>query len=277
MCNREAMGKAMKGNDDEMGFLEHLEELRWVLVRSAIAVCLSALGAFFMHRFIFDSILLRPKTPDFLTNKLLCLVAAKLNTPALCINSKPLELINIDMAGQFNTHIMVSMYAGFIAAFPYVIYQLWKFVSPALYPKERRRTRGAVLTISAMFVTGVLFGYFVIVPLTIHFLGGYSVSDQVTNQINLRSYISSISSLTLATGLIFELPVLVFFLTKIGLITPTFLRKYRKHAFIVVLILSAVITPPDVLSMVLVALPLWLLFEGSIAVSARIVKQKLAE
>jgi sec-independent protein translocase protein TatC len=150
-------------------------------------------------------------------------------------------------------------------------------VSPALYPNERRKTRGAVLTISAMFLTGVLFGYFVIVPLTIHFLGGYSVSDQVTNQINLRSYISSISSLTLATGLIFELPVLVFFLTKIGLITPTFLRKYRKHAFIVVLILSAIITPPDVLSMVLVALPLWLLFEGSIAVSARIVKQKLAE
>jgi sec-independent protein translocase protein TatC len=182
------------------------------------------------------------------------------------------------MAGQFNTHIMVSFYVGIMAAFPFIIYQFWLFLKPALYEAERRRSRGAVFFISLLFTTGVLFGYFIISPLTIHFLGGYSVSAEVTNQINLGSYIASVVSVTMASGLLFELPVLIVFLTKAGIVTPTFLRKYRKHTFILIMTVAAVITPPDILSLLLVTFPLWLLFEISIALSARLYrKRKLSE
>jgi len=258
----------------EMSFFDHLEELRWVLVRSAGAILLAACTAFMGYKYLFDAILLAPKTPDFFTNRLMCYLGRLLDSPSFCINTKPFQLINIDMAGQFNTHISVSIYAGLIIAFPYLIYQLWKFISPALYEEERKKARGAILIISLLFIGGVLFGYYFIVPFSVDFLGSYNVSNQVLNQINLSSYISLVSSLSLVTGLVFELPVLVYFLTKIKLITPTFLRKYRKHAFIVILIIAAIISPPDVLSMTLIAIPLWLLFEVSILVSSSIVKKK---
>ncbi len=258
----------------EMTFMDHLEELRWVLVRSAMAICVTASAAFFGYKYLFDDILLAPKTPEFFTNRMMCYFSKLLDSPSFCINSKPLKLINIDMAGQFNTHVLVSIYAGLILAFPYIIYQLWKFISPALFEEERKKARGAVLIISFLFIIGVLFGYYFITPFSVDFLGGYTISDQVENTINLSSYISLVSSLSLVSGLVFEMPVLVFFLTKIKIITPAFLRKYRKHAFIVILIIAAIISPPDVLSMTLIAIPLWLLFEISILVSTRIIKEK---
>lgn len=258
----------------EMTFMDHLEELRWVLVRSAAAILLAACTAFIGYKYLFDDILLSPRSPDFFTNRMMCHLARLLDSPSLCINAKPFQIINIDMAGQFNAHISVSIYAGLIIAFPYMIYQLWKFISPALYEEERKKARGAVLIISILFIMGVLFGYYFITPFSINFLSSYSVSDQVLNQINLSSYISLVSSLSLVSGLVFEMPVLVFFLTKIKIITPTFLKKYRKHAFIVILIIAAIISPPDVLSMTLIAIPLWLLFEVSIVVSSRIIKIK---
>ncbi len=263
-------------NDEtkEMGFLEHLEELRWVLIRSAISIFVAATFAFIFHRFIFDMIILAPKSSTFFTNRWLCLLAEYLNSPALCINSKPLSIININMAGQFNAHILVSFYAGISLAFPYIIFQLWSFIKPALYNEERKKSRGAVFYISLLFFIGILFGYFIISPLTIHFLGNYSISNEVSNQINLTSFISSVASVTLATGILFELPVLILFLTKIGVVTPTFLRRYRKHSFIVIMVIAAIITPPDVLSLLLVTLPLWLLFELSIAISARQYKKR---
>ncbi len=260
--------------EHEMTFMDHLEELRWVLVRSAIAVCLTASAAFMGYKYLFDDILLAPKSPEFFTNRMMCFFGKLLNSPTFCINSKPLKLINIDMAGQFNTHVLVSIYAGLILAFPYIIYQLWKFISPALFEEERKKARGAVLIISALFIIGVLFGYYFISPFSVDFLGSYTISDQVENTINLSSYISLVSSLSLVSGLVFEMPVLVFFLTKIKIITPEFLKKYRKHAFIVILIIAAIISPPDVLSMTLIAIPLWVLFEISIIVSKRIVKVK---
>lgn len=261
-------------SNQEMTFLDHLEALRWHLIKTILAIVVISLAAFIFKDIIFDNIILAPKTPEFFTNRVLCSLGKLVNVQTLCINSEPFEIININMAGQFSTHIMISLIAGLILAFPFLIFQLWRFISPALYPKEKKHARGAVFFISLLFIMGVLFGYYVIVPLSVHFLGNYSVSPEVTNQINLNSYISTISSITLATGVIFELPVLIYFLTKIGLVTPEFLRKYRRHALIIVLLLSAIITPPDVFSQILVALPLMLLYEIGIVISRSILKNE---
>jgi sec-independent protein translocase protein TatC len=178
------------------------------------------------------------------------------------------------MSGQLTTHFAVAMVAGLILAFPVVLWEFWKFFRPALKPKEAKYAQGTVFAASGLFFIGVLFGYFMLSPLSIHFLSTYEISSEVTNQINIRSYISTLSSIVLATGLIFELPIITFFLTKVGLITPTFMRKYRKHAIVVIFIIAAIITPPDVFSQTLVAIPLLLLYEVSIFISAGVVKQK---
>jgi sec-independent protein translocase protein TatC len=185
-----------------------------------------------------------------------------------------MELISIKMAGQFSMHIMVSLVAGIVVAFPYIFYQFWRFIVPALYPKEKSVARGAVLVSSLLFMLGVGFGYFIISPLTIHFFSSYSVSDAVTNQINLVSFVSTISSMLLSSGVVFELPVLIYFLSKIGLVTPSFLKKYRKHALVIILLLAAIITPPDIFSQLLVSLPLYLLYEAGIIISRRIERKR---
>ncbi len=259
--------------DNEMSFLGHLEELRWRLIRAAIAVVVGGIAAFSAKNFIFDRIILAPKNESFLTYRAFCWVGDKLGFGAsFCLADYELKIQNINMAGQFTTHIMVSLIAGFIVSFPYVFYQLWKFISPGLSEREIKTSKGIVFYTSLLFLTGVLFGYFLIAPLSIQFLATYSISETVVNQITLSSFISTVTSVTLANGLVFQLPVLVYFLAKIGLITPEFLRKYRKHAVVVVLILSAIITPPDVWSQILVTIPLMLLYEISIIVAKRIEK-----
>ena len=257
-------------HEAEMGFLDHLEVLRWHLIRSISAIIIFAIVAFIFYQFIFDTIILAPKTPDFFTNKLLCEFGNFINIKTLCINSEPFQIININMAGQFSTHIMVSLVAGFLIAFPYVFWEIWRFIKPALYNNEQKHTQGAVFFSSSLFFLGVLFGYYLIVPLSVHFLGGYNISNQVLNQINLGSYISTITSIVLAAGIIFELPIVIYFLSKAGLITPAILKKYRRHSLVVILALSAIITPPDVFSQVLVALPLVILYEIGIKISKRI-------
>jgi sec-independent protein translocase protein TatC len=183
-------------------------------------------------------------------------------------------MINIKMSGQLTTHIAVSMVAGLILAFPVIIGEFWKFFRPALHANEAKHARGAVLASTLLFFTGVLFGYFMLAPLSIHFLTSYKISADVVNQINVRSYIGTVSSICLATGLVFELPIIAFFLTKIGIITPNFMRKYRKHSIVVIFVVAAIITPPDIFSQALVAIPLLLLYEVSIMISARVVKKK---
>ncbi len=263
-----------KSKNKEMTFLEHLEELRWNLIRSILAVMIFSVVAFIFHKIIFDEIILLPKNPEFWTNKMLCKLGILVNIQKLCINSLPFQIININMAGQFSTHIIVSLFAGLIIAFPYIMYEFWKFVQPALYPKEKKYAKGSVLYTSVLFIVGTLFGYFLIVPLSVHFLGSYSVSGQVLNQINLKSYIATVTSVCFACGLIFELPVFVYFLSKVGLITPSFLKKYRKHSIIIILVLSAIITPPDIFSQILVCLPLILLYEAGIYISKKITKEQ---
>jgi len=259
-------------NSGEMSFLEHLEELRWHIVRSVIAVLVFAILAFIFYRFIFDYILLAPKNPDFISNRLLCQLAEKINAPDLCINTEPMKIQAIKLAGQFSATIMVSLYAGLIFAFPFVVWEMWRFIAPALYENERKYARGSVAAISIMFFIGALFGYFVILPLTIHFLGGWSASKEIVTQVDLDSYFS-ITYIPFATGIIFELPVLMVFLTKVGMITPDFMIKYRRHAIILLMIVAAVITPPDVFSMILVVLPLLLLYEISILLTKRTYKK----
>jgi len=254
----------------EMTFLEHLEQLRWHLIRSAISVIIFASLAFIFKDIIFDKIILAPKNNDFITNLLLCDFGKWMNIPALCINSVPFQLININLTGQFTTHINISIVAGLIIAFPYVFWEIWRFIKPALYEKELKHTRGAVFTSTSLFLTGILFGYFIIVPLSLNFLGTYQVSSDVLNQINLKSYISTITSITLAGGIAFELPVLIYVLSKAGIVSSAFLRKYRRHSIIVILIISAIITPPDVFSQILVAIPLFALYEVGIIIAKKI-------
>jgi len=268
--SRETNNKA----DGEMTFLQHLEELRWHIIRALIAVVAGAIIAFVFKNIIFDKVILAPNNPDFITNRLLCRLADLVNVPALCINQDPINLISIKMSGQFTTHINISLVAGLIIAFPYVFWEFWSFFRPALYDKERKYAQGAVLMASLLFLTGVVFGYFIITPLSINFLGSYRVSDLVTNQINISSYIGSVTSVALSAGITFELPIVVFFLARIGIITPEFMRKYRRHAIVVVLVVAAVITPPDVFSLILVSIPLVLLYEVSIFIAARVARKR---
>ena len=234
-------------NKNEMSFLGHLEELRWHIIRSVLAILVFGTLAFIFHKYIFDYIILRshrqeeiiilaPSKPTFFTNKILCEFGIFINTQKLCINNIALNIINIKMAGQFTTHIAVSIVCGFLVAFPYVFWEFWRFVKPALYDKEQKHAKGVVFFSSSLFGIGVLFGYYMIVPLSVHFLGSYSVSTQVVNQINLGSYISTVTTIALASGIIFELPIVIYFLSKAGLVTPKGLRKYRRHSFVVILI-----------------------------------------
>lgn len=257
-----------------MSFLEHLEVLRWHLIRAMASILIFGIVAFIFKDIVFDRIILAPKSPEFFTNRILCELGKLVKTDNLCINTEPLQLISIKMAGQFSMHIMVSLIAGLVIAFPYVFYEFWRFIVPALYSNEKRHARGAVVYSSILFLLGIGFGYFIIVPLSTHFFATYSVSEEVTNQINLISYVSTMSSVVLASGIVFELPILVFFLSKVGIVTPEFLKKYRKHSFILILIMAAIITPPDIFSQVLVCIPLIILYEVSIGISRRIIRKQ---
>jgi sec-independent protein translocase protein TatC len=259
----------------EMSFLEHLEALRWHLMRAVIAVLTLAIILFFYREIVFDNFLFAPKHPDFWTYRMLCLLSDYLEMgDALCIKELPFELINTELSGQFTMHIWVSFVAGFILAAPYVLWEIWRFIKPALHEKERKYSKGVVFFSTLLFFAGVLFGYYVIVPLSINFLGSYQVSADVKNMIAMDSFVSTVTTITFASGIVFELPIVIYFLTQIGLMTPQFMRTYRKHAMVIILIVAAVITPsPDVTSQLLVAFPLYLLYELSIFVSMYVVKK----
>lgn len=269
--------KSKKPKQAEMSFLEHLEELRWHIVRSAGAIFTFAIVAFVMKEFIFDVVILHPRLPDFWTNRMFAKLGDLVGSEAVKINQIPLKMQSINIAGQFSTHILVSIIAGFIIASPIVFYEFWRFVKPALYDKEKKHTGGAVFFTSILFLMGVLFGYYLIVPLSIHFLGTYQVSSDVENMINLRSYIGSVTSISLAAGIVFLLPIFSYFLSKVGLVTPKFLKTYRKHAYVIMLLLSAVITPPDVFSQIMVCFPLVFLYEIGIMISRRVVNKREKE
>lgn len=260
--------------EKEMSFLGHLEELRWHLIRIAVAVFVFAAIAFLLKGFIFDQILFAPKDPNFSTYRFFCNISKLLNTNGLCIDELPFTFQSLALTEQFSVHLWTSITVGFIIAFPYIIWEFWRFISPGLYEKERKAAGSFITVSSLLFFTGVLFGYYIIVPLSINFLGNYSISDVIERNIKIDSYISLVRSSLLASGFIFELPIIIYFLSKIGLITPQFLKKYRKHALVLVLILSAIITPPDVVSQIIVAIPILFLYEVSIFISKVVVKKE---
>jgi sec-independent protein translocase protein TatC len=266
------------GEEKEMSFLDHLEELRWRLVKSSASILIFGIVAFVAKKYIFDVVLFGPRNSTFITYRGFCWLSHEIGMgDKLCMGNVAISVQNIDMSGQFSTHIMVSIVAGFILAFPFVLYQMWAFIKPGLKLKEQQSARGIVFFSSSLFFLGVIFGYFIIAPLSLQFLGSYRVSEEVVSSIKLASYISTLVSITLSTGLVFQLPILVYFLTKIGLITPEFLKTYRKHALVAVLILAAIITPPDITSQVLVAMPIMILYELSIMISRRVIKKQMEE
>lgn len=266
------------GEGARMSFLDHLEVLRWHLIRIVIAVLALSVIAFIFKKFIFDVVVLAPSSSDFITYQLFCRLSESLNLgDQLCFEDLKFELINLTMAGQFTMHILVSVVAGIVMSFPYILFELWRFIGPALKSTEKNYAKGIIFWGTMLFAAGVSFGYYMITPMSVQFLGGYHVSELIQNQISLKSYISTITSITLASGFIFQLPIIIYFLSKIGLVTPKLMRKYRRHSIIGVLILSAIITPPDITSQILVSIPLLFLYEVSIFISKVINKRNSAE
>ena len=264
-----------KKNLGEMSFLDHLEELRWLLVRSSAAVVIMALATYFVSDYIFDVILFGPTNPNFITYRFFCDASHYLGfADSICITELPFIIQNTSMEGQVNMFVWTCITAGFILAFPYILWELWKFIGPALYEKEKKNAKVFIFIASLLFFLGVLFGYFVIVPMSINFVATFSVSSVVKNEFNLDSYIGMIKTSVIAAGLFFELPIVIYFLTKLGLVTPAFLRKYRKYAIVIVLIIAAIVTPPDVVSQITVAIPMLLIYEASIFISVFVMKNK---
>ncbi len=257
-----------KNKQKQMSFLDHLEELRWLLVRSAIAILIGGAVAFCFTDFIFDTVIFGPKRGDFITYQFFCDIAQRFDLDkSFCNQQLPFEIQNRTMEGQFSVMLWTSITAGFIIAFPYLLWELWKFISPALYNKEKKNARVFIFVSSLLFFMGVVFGYFVITPLSINFLANLEVSSIVKNQIDLNSYIGLVKTTSLACGLVFELPIIIYFLSVLDLVTPQFLREYRKYAIVLILIIAAVITPPDIISQIIVSIPLLILYEISIFIS----------
>lgn len=260
---------------DEMTFIEHLEELRWNIIRAVGAILVFTIVAFIFIEEIYDKIILAPSRPDFWTYRMMCKLADFTGAEGLCIDKLDFELQSREMAGQFTMALLSSVIIGLLFAFPYAFWEIWRFIKPGLKPSERRVSRGAVFYVTFLFLSGVLFGYYIVSPLAINFLANFQLDPRIKNQFDITSYVGLISVLTLACGLTFQLPVVAFVLSRIGFLNPRFMREYRRHAFVVILILAAVITPsPDVLSQVLVAMPLTLLYEISILVSAWVERTK---
>ena len=253
---------------DEMYFLDHLEELRWHLIRSVLAIVIIATVAFIFKDFIFDVLLFGPKNKDFVTYRWFCSLSQTLGQgSSFCIEELPFRIQSRTVAGQFSAHLWTSVLAGFIVSFPYIIFEFWKFISPGLYEKERKNARGFIFIASLLFFIGVLFGYYIVTPLSINFLGNYSVSSEIFNDFDLSSYIGLLRASVLASGIIFELPIIIYFLTRVGIVTPEFLRKNRKISLVLVLSLSAIITPPDIASQIIVSIPILILYEVSIIIA----------
>ncbi|MBP6550458.1 MAG: twin-arginine translocase subunit TatC [Flavobacterium sp.] len=259
----------------EMSFLDHLEELRWLLVRSTAAILIFATVAFFVSDYIFDVIIFGPKSPDFITYRFFCDLSHQLGfADSICVSEMPFIIQNTNVEGQVNILVWTCITAGFILAFPYILLQLWNFISPALYENERKHAKLFIFIASFLFFLGVLFGYFVIVPMSINFFATFKVSDVVENQFNIDSYIGMIKTSVIACGLFFELPIIIYFLTKLGLVTPSFLRESWKYAVIIILIVAAIVTPPDVVSQLIVAIPMLLIYEASIFISSIVYKNQ---
>jgi len=262
----------MNSEDQEMSFLDHLEELRWHLIRGVGSIFVFAIVMFIIGQPVFEQVILAHKDKDFFTYQFICGLSE-----TLCFHPKPFNIATIGLEEQFVTHLKVSAILGFVIAFPYLFWEMWRFIKPGLYDEEKKAARGIVGICSLLFLTGVLFGYFIVAPFAVTFLSSYSVGADIVTEPRLSSYVGLIAMLTIPAGFIFELPIVVYFLSKVGLVTPEFMRTYRKHAFVLILILAAILTPPDVITQFLIGVPLYALYEASILISARVIKNQEKE
>lgn len=264
-------------DEKEMSFLDHLEELRWHVVRAVAAILIFMIAAFVLTPWIFDNIIFAPAKADFLTFRVVCDLGKSLHQD-WCVGYIPFKIQSRYMTGQFTMQFTAAFVIGLIVAFPYVVWELWRFVRPGLYSRERKVSKGVVGAVSSLFLLGVAFGYYVVCPISILFFANYSISPVIQNEFDITSYVGTVVGLVMGSGLLFQLPVVVFFLTKVGMLTPQFMRKYRKHAIIAILVLGAIVTPsPDALSLTVISMPLYLLYESSIFISAYVVRQKKKE
>ena len=260
--------------EKEMSFLDHLEELRWHIVRSVASVMVGFVVAFIFAKWIFDNIVFAPARPNFITFRALCKLGSYFGAESLCITEIPFKVQSRFVTGQFSMQFTAAAVIGLIIAFPYVFWELWRFIRPGLHRTERQGSRGAVAAVTLLFLSGVSFGYFILCPMSMYFFANYTISDMIVNEFDITSYVSTIVALVFGSGVLFQLPVAIFFLTRIGLVNPPFLRTYRKHAIIIILVLAAIITPPDVISQIIITVPLIVLYEISILISAREVRRK---
>jgi sec-independent protein translocase protein TatC len=257
-----------------MSFIDHLEALRWHIMRALMAILIGAIAVFVKMDFFFGKVVMGPANKDFITYRALCKFSNWVGLgDAMCMEEINLKLISTQMSSQFMMSFTIAFVGGFIIAFPYVFWEFWKFIRPALTEKEVRKTGGMIFWVSLLFFTGVAFGYFLIAPYTVNFFAAYTLSPMIANTFTVADYIDNIVSLVVGTGVVFQLPLAVYFLAKIGLVTAQFLRTYRKFAVVIILVLAAVITPPDVLSQLIVTVPLWFLYEISIGIAARVNKK----
>ncbi len=270
----DAIAAAEDRETAEMTFMDHLDALRGHLVRGVIAFIVCSIAVFFAKDFVFDGIIFAPTREDFPTYRALCWLSKNLGLEdGICLSfTVPVQLINTKIAGQFTMHLQVAAVLGFVVAFPYIFWELWRFVKPGLQQKEVKYTQGIIFFTSMLFLLGVAFGYYVLTPFSVNFFATYSVSSAVKDLYDLSDYISFVTMFSLLSGITFELPIAVYFLSKLGLMTPSFMRTYRRHAFVILLIIAAIITPADAVSQVLVFIPLVLLYEVSIFISARVEK-----
>lgn len=257
-----------------MSFLDHLEALRWHILRAISAVLILTIIAFLAKEIVFGVIILGPSKVDFITYRLFCDLGNFLGIAALCIDKLPFTLQSREMTSQFSMHMTSSLVVGFVVAFPYLFWEVWRFISPGLYDKEKNAARGAVFFVSILFFLGASFGYFVLAPMSINFLANYQLDPSIVNEFDISSYISTLTMLVLASAIMFQLPVVVYFLSKSGLVTSGMLIAYRRHAIVIILIVSAIITPPDVVSQVLIAMPILVLYEAGIQIAKRLEKEK---
>ncbi len=257
----------------EMSFVDHLEVLRWHVVRAAAAIVIFSTAAFFAKDLLFHDIILAPSRPDFWTYKQLCRLGALLHSEGMCIERLNFDIQSREMSGQLSMHFSAAFTAGLALGFPYAFWELWRFIAPGLRPEERSNSRGAVFFVGILFLLGLLFGYYVAAPMSINFLSSYQIDESIRNQIDIQSYVSTLTTMTLSCAFVFELPIVVFFLAKAGLVNAALMRQYRRHAIVVILVLAAIITPPDISAQIIVTIPILLLYEASIWI-AKVVGKK---
>ncbi|GAB3227561.1 twin-arginine translocase subunit TatC [Algoriphagus aestuariicola] len=269
-----ALDQHQDEEEEGMSFLDHLEALRFHLLRSIAAILVLSVIAFLAKSIVFGEIILGPSKVDFFTYRMLCKLGNLMGISALCIDELPFTIQSRQMTGQFTMHMTSSIVVGFIAAFPYVFWEVWRFISPGLYDKEKNAARGAVAFVSLLFLLGAAFGYYVLSPLSINFLANYQLDPSILNEFDITSYVTTLTMLVLASAIMFQLPVVVYFLSMSGLVTSKMLKDYRRHSVVVILVLSAIITPPDVISQLLIAMPILVLYEVGIGIAKRLEKKR---